>query len=623
MTTDVLARLQEAGVLAPLDVQLARTLESFAPGQSTPVLLGAAFASRAIGHGHVCADLRQLTARPLVDSSGATLEDIELPPVFEWVMELGQTELCSDGAHPSPLVFDGEARLYLTRYWTYQRQLARSLAARAQTVLPVDAPQLRADVQRLFAPQDGSVADPHQMRAAVIAAVRRLAVISGGPGTGKTTTVVRVLALLVEAALAAGGPLPRIILLAPTGKAATRLTESITASRDRLPCDEAVKQAIPLQASTIHRRLGYLPGSPTRFAHDAHHPLPADVVLVDEASMVDLALMAKLTQAIPESARLILLGDKDQLASVEAGAILGDICNTTQAHVYSQGFRTLLEQVLPGSVPDPPPGRVSPQDPGPWDCVVELTHSFRFRADEGIGRFARAVGHGHADDAIAQLEQGDPRVELRTLRDETRIEAAIRPAVLQAFRPYFEASDPAARIDALGGYRLLSAHRRGAFGTERLNRIIEDLLARDGKIERTEGAQYDGRPILVTSNDYQLELFNGDVGVVTRDENGDLRAFFRGPDGTLRRFMPSRLPPHESVFAMTVHKSQGSEFERVGLLLPSALSPILTRELVYTGVTRAKQHVTLYGTAQVLRESIGRRIDRASGLRDALWGPPG
>lgn len=609
----MLQRLQAGGMLSAVDVQLARTLGRLVPGQPDAVLLGAAFASRAVSRGHVCADLRQVLARPLLDPSGDPIEGATLPNLFDWVMELGQSPLCSDGSTLAPLVFDGEARLYLTRYWQYQTRLARSLRARAASPRPIDARALGKNVKRLF----GDRADPHQMMAAIVATIRRFAVITGGPGTGKTTTVVRVLASLVESALAAGDTLPRIVMLAPTGKAAARLTESVAGSRDTLPCEDRVKQALPTEASTIHRALGYQPHTPTRFRHSADDPLPADVILVDEASMVDLALMSKLVDAVPERARLILLGDKDQLASVEAGAILGDVCNTAGQHAYSASFAATLREALGEQAPE------LPEDPsrqgGPWDCVVELTRSFRFAADEGIGRFASAVRTGDGSAAAAQLLRGDPRVCMTSLGHDDDLEVALRTAVLDAFGPLFETSDPTERLDRLGSYRLLSAHRHGAYGTERLNRLIESTLSRAGKLKR-DGEAYDGRPILITSNDYQLNLFNGDVGVLARTSQGALRAFFRGPDRELRSFSPSRLPPHESVYAMTVHKSQGSEFNRIGLLLPPALSPILTRELVYTAVTRAKQHVTLYGSTEVLQDAIARRIDRASGLRDALWG---
>ncbi len=615
--TPLLDRLHDAGVLSALDVQLARTLGRLQPGQSELVLLGAAFASRAIAHGHICADLRQLDARPLVDEAGEPLEDVRLPTLFEWVMALGQTSLCSEGSRPTPLVFDGEARLYLTRYWRYQDTLARALRARSSKQIPVDTARLGEDVRRLFGSTPGQVPDPRQMLAAVVAAARRLTVISGGPGTGKTTTVVRVLALLIEQALRRAEAPPRIMMLAPTGKAAARLSESVTNNAMGLPCGDEVKAALPLEARTLHRALGYQPFAPTQFRHDAKNPLPADVVLVDEASMVDLALMAKLVAAVPENARLILLGDEDQLASVEAGAILGDICNTHGTRTFSEPFGALLQQVLGDDAKSLPSG--GPAQTGPWDCIVELTHSFRFAGDEGIGKFAKALRSGDVSAAQAQLDTPDPAVSMLALSDPAALEPTLRPAIIGAFAEYLGASTPRQRLDALGEYRLLSAHRRGPFGVERLNELIEDILVRTGRIEREAGPHYDGRPVLVTANDYQLNLFNGDIGVIARNDAGQLRAFFHGPGGTLREFLPSRLPPHESVFAMTVHKSQGSEFDRVGLLLPPALSPVLTRELIYTGVTRAKREVTLYGTAAVLREAIQRRVDRASGLRDALW----
>ncbi|MGH1449688.1 MAG: exodeoxyribonuclease V subunit alpha [Pseudomonadaceae bacterium] len=615
--TDVLSRLQNAGVLSPLDVQLARTLERLQPGQSDPVLLGAAFASRAIAHGHICADLRELDSRPLVDEAGESIDGVRLPRLFEWVMELGQSSLCGDGSSNSdttPLVFDGEARLYLTRYWRYQHTLCTALRSRALAQLPLDAEQLGTDVRRLFGRSEDKVPDPRQMLAAVMAAARRLTVISGGPGTGKTTTVVRVLALLVEQALSRGEQTPRIMMLAPTGKAAARLCESVTRSLPDLASSDEVKAALPLEARTLHRALGYQPHTPTRFRHGREDPLPADVVLVDEASMVDLALMAKLVEAVAPDARLILLGDKDQLASVEAGAILGDICNTEGRHAYSAPFGDMLGQVL-GPTADTLPVD-GPASTGPWDCIVELTHSFRFAADEGIGRFSRALRSGEGSEALAQLQRGDDAVSMVELRDDSELETTLRPAILAEFNAYLSASDPEARLDALGTYRLLSAHRRGAFGTERLNLLIEDILLRAGRIQRDDsGPNYHGRPIMISANDYQLGLYNGDVGVIERDGHR-LRAYFRGADGSLRApLLPSRLPPHETVFAMTVHKSQGSEFEHAVLVLPEARNPVLTKELVYTAITRASKHFTLVESRPgVFEEAVRTPVRRISGL---------
>jgi exodeoxyribonuclease V alpha subunit len=543
---------------------------------------------------------------------------VDLPSPLEWVLALGGSPLCTDGSSPSPLVLDSEARLYLARYHRYQTELAVDLRRRAQARTSDIVPDALQDgLQRLFPSKGPRPADPRQRLAAVIALLRRLTVISGGPGTGKTSTVARILALLVEQALAAGRPPPRMHLLAPTGKAAARLIEAISASLTELDCTATVKAAIVTEASTIHRRLGFRPSTPTRFFHDASNLLPTDMVLVDEASMVDLALMAKLVRAIPRSARLILLGDKDQLASVEAGAILGDICNTTGSRTFSTAFTREIQGLLGDSLALDA-AQTGPEQTGVWDCVVELTHSYRFDEGSGIGRLARAVGEGRGEDALLQLAESADEIELVPLDHPGQLRTVLRQTVISAFTDYLLASDPAERLQRLGTYRLLSAHRRGPLGTQRLNVVIEQLLAAAGLI-RPSSAMYDGRPIMVTHNDYQLELFNGDVGVLCLDESGALRAFFAGKDGKLRSLLPARLPPHESVYAMTVHKSQGSEFDRVGLLIPPQLSPVLTRELVYTGVTRARKRVTLYGNAQVLIESMRRRIERASGLRDALW----
>lgn len=623
-TSGTLARLAEAGVLAPLDVHFARMLGQLAPGTHADVLLGAAWASRAIAFGHVCADLRRIVERTITDAEGHELRDLAIPSMFAWVMALsGASALVGDGDRPTPLVFDGDARLYLYRYHRYEQMLATGLASRAGTTHSIDTAVARSTLDRLFAAEGGLALDDRQREAAAVAAMRGLTVLSGGPGTGKTTTVVRMLALLQSLQLARGLPPLRVALAAPTGKAAARLVESIGKQVDALDCDDAVKRAIPRTASTIHRLLGFRGGSTTRFLHDAELPLSVDVVVVDEASMVDLALMAKLVDAVPPHARLVLVGDKHQLASVEAGAILGDICDAgTREHVgRSAGFAAQLGEVTGALAP-----ASGDTDAGPpvRDCLVDLVQNHRFGPDSGIGRLADAIKHGRSDEAMSRLQGaiGARRGEL-TMVPMTEADAlpqVLRTSILEGYRSYLETDEPLLRLARLLQFRLLSPHRRGPFGVERLNQIVEQTLAHDGRIQPA-GAWYDGRPILVTSNDYQLGLFNGDVGVVGRDGDGRLRAYFAGADGALRGFAPSRLPAVETVFAMTVHKSQGSEFDRVGLLVPRQISSLLTRELLYTAITRARAHVTLFGAAKVVADAIGKRIERASGLRDALWEP--
>jgi len=501
-----------------------------------------------------------------------------------------------------PLVLDAAGRLYLRRYFEHEARLAAALRARAQqSTAALGEDEIEDALDRLFPASAATAAgaspvagEPDMQRvAARTAATRHLCVISGGPGTGKTSTVVKILALLAEQSQRAGERAPRALLLAPTGKAAMRLTDAIRRAKDALACTPEIRAAIPEQASTIHRALGSIEGSSTRFRHDRAHPLRADVVLVDEASMVDLALMTRLVAAVPDTARLILLGDKDQLASVEAGAVLGELCGPERPH----------------RAPDAPLAA----------SIVELTRSYRYGAGSGIEALASAINAGDAARALAIL--ADPAVADVARVDpasESTLSEPLRDAALTGFRAYLDENDPAQSLAALERFRILCAHRHGPYGVGAANAEVEALLASADRIDRRAGPTYLGRPIIVMRNDYQLQLFNGDVGTIV-DHEGRRLAFFLGPDGTPRHLSPARLPPHETVFAMTVHKSQGSEFDRVAVLLGDRSSPLLTRELLYTAVTRARHAVSLHATVEVIAEAISRPTERASGLRDALW----
>ena len=583
--TDTLSSLVQRGVLSALDRHFARSVGRLVDEAGEDVLLAAALASRAVQHGHVCADLARLTDVPLLDALEQPVTDVVWPELDAWCEALRSSPIVGDGDQPTPLVLEPRGRLYLYRYARYQRELAECIAPRLRPTELVDEDVLREGLERWFPPSN--VQPDLQRRAAEVAVRRAFCVISGGPGTGKTSTVARILALLQQQAQSApGGGLLRIQLLAPTGKAAQRLGTAIREQLERMASDEGCLAGIPTAASTIHRALGYVPWRPTRFRHDADNPLPADVVLVDEASMVDLATMAKLAAAVPETTRLILLGDRDQLASVEAGAIFGDLCAV---------------------------------DEGEHEEIVHLTHSYRYDADAGIGRLARAIRAGDADEAASVLrDERAPEVSLVEIGDADALRGVLEPLAREGFGE-LRGGTPSSGLAKLEQFRLLCAHRRGPLGAEEVNLAVEQMLIDAGLLER-DSEWYEGRPIMVTRNDYQLDLFNGDIGVIARDEDsGQLAAFFEGDEG-LRRFQPARLPPHETVFATTVHKSQGSEFDHVVLVQPVEMSPVLTRELVYTGITRAKRQVTLLSSERVLREAIARRIDRASGLSDALWG---
>ncbi|MGZ8469647.1 MAG: exodeoxyribonuclease V subunit alpha [Gemmatirosa sp.] len=622
-----LDELRARGVLRDVDVHFARTVARLAGVHDALVVLGLAIASRAPGAGHVCAELDAPDRLVRLERLDRHESPLAWPDATTWCDALAGSAVVAssslgDAGTACPLVLDGR-RLYLARYWTYQRRLQAALQARAGVLrADVDETLLREGLSRLFPAHDTAAPDL-QRAAAAVAVLRALAVVTGGPGTGKTTTVLAVLALLVEQALARGDVPPRIALAAPTGKAAARLAESVVAGRARLALPDAVAAHVPAEATTLHRLLGWQPRTPTRFRHDAAHPLPYDVVVVDESSMVDLALMAKLLDAVPTHARLVLLGDRDQLASVEAGTILADVCGDG-THAHSAAWSGRLARVgAPteriAAVPDSAVPRIS-------DCVVRLRVSRRFHDDGGIGALARAINDGDAERALAVLAEdatGQVVWEPLEVADVDRAALApVRRLALPAYRRSASLDGPAAALAALDRFRVLAAHRAGALGVAGLNGAIVDALAREGTLPRdaVHARWWHGQPVMVTENDHALELYNGDVGVVLRDGGGGLRAWFRAPDGGVRALAPARLPAHETVFAMTVHKSQGSEFDEIVLVLPPRPSPVLTRELLYTAVTRAKSRVTVVGSAEVLRAGIAERVQRASGLRAALWG---
>lgn len=598
---DRLDAFREHGVLSDLDVQFARFVARVARDPSDEIVLAAVLVSRQVDRGHVCADLAELAGRvvlPADDDDPDAGPPVKAPSLARWRKALDASAVVGEGR---PLVLDGAGRLYLERYWQHERGLAGALLARAAVEMPVDEARLRADLTRLF--PDDPERPSWQQVAAVTAVLRGLCVVSGGPGTGKTSTVVRVLALLAGQS---AQPL-RIGLVAPTGKAAARLQEAIRAARATLPVDEAVRARIPDETSTIHRLLGARRDS-TALWHGPDRPLSLDVLVVDEASMIDLALMGRLVAALPAATRLVLLGDRDQLASVEAGAVLGDVCGPAPG--FSPAFRARVERIVGTPLP---PGRATASALA--DAIVLLVKSHRFDDRSGIARLAAAVNRGAAADAAALLADATlPDVERADGDDDALGATAL--AGYAAHRERVRAgAPPAAVFEGFRAFRVLCAHRRGPRGADGLN---ARLAAAFGAGEEW----YAGRPVLITQNDYALRLFNGDVGIALPDPEADgrLRVFFEGDQGRVRRIPPVRLPPHETTYATTIHKSQGSEFARVLIVLPPEDSRLLTRELLYTGITRAREAVTVWGDEVVLGAGVERRLVRSSGLRDALWG---
>jgi exodeoxyribonuclease V alpha subunit len=570
-----LATLSGEGVLEPIDLHFGRALCRLCPDDDPWVAVAGALCSHAVQVGHVCLDLHD--PLPLVGTDDRVVT-LPWPSLERWRELLGQSAAVSDGSRPTPLVLHERGRLYLQRYARYEERLAHCLRSRMQDPLPIDASREAELLEQHFGPAPAGAATDRQREAVRLALRARLAVISGGPGTGKTWTVAKLLLILQQLALEAHGPL-QVALLAPTGKAAQRLSESIAQGLTGTSVSEAVLAAIPTEAMTIHRALGYQPRTPTRFTRTAKNPLPKDVVIVDEASMVDLALMTKLAEAVAPNARLVLLGDKDQLASVEAGAIFGDI----------------LRAPIEGS-------------------TIHLDKSRRYDDDSGIGRLALALRDRSVERARAALDgaNGARWVELPA-RDLSNLEAAVE----EGFARYGNATTPEQRLAELGRFRILSAHRAGPRGVVELNAMCERVLERTTRLVPKSGP-YVGQPILITSNDYTLELWNGDVGVLGTNPEGTRLVGYFQKDGELRSVPLSRLPRYETVFAMTVHKSQGSEFERVAVVLPEQPSPLLTRELLYTAITRGKREVTLFGSLDVFGQGIANGLRRSSGLADRL-----
>lgn len=612
-----LTSLLQNGWIRELDAHFARLIASLAKEEISEVPLAAALASSATESGHVCLDLSRIE-KVFSAQLGGERPAADFPAAKRWGEALRRSELVGSPGDFCPLILDSADRLYLYRYWEYEHLLAEALLSRAavdeKDNIPLET--LRQSVNRFFPHPAGDGPD-FQQAAALTCLWKRFCVIAGGPGTGKTTTVTRILALLCDLTMQDG---LRIRLAAPTGKAAARLTEAVRRAAKTLPADARFLRSPIPEASTLHRLLGVIRGSPY-FRHGPGAPLPVDVVVVDEASMVDLALMSKLVQALPDTARLILLGDPDQLSSVEAGSVLGDICGRSENTEFSPAACRRLTEVLgafPGAAREPGKEKKSIRD-----NIVFLKRNYRFSETGGIGGLSRRINAGDWEGVQGLLlDSGQRELRWGSFSDPNRFQKELTAFAVEAYTQALETEDPGCALAEMERFRILCAVRRGPFGVAAVNEMIERELLRQGRIRfRSAGAWYAGRPVLIHRNDYELGLFNGDVGVaLPAKDSGELAVYFpAGPAGEPRPIPPFRLPLHETAFAMTVHKSQGSEFEDAALVLPLRDAPILTRELLYTGVTRVRRSLSIWAVAPVLQLGLSRRVERSSGLRDALW----
>ncbi|SNY50621.1 DNA helicase/exodeoxyribonuclease V, alpha subunit [Arsukibacterium tuosuense] len=653
----MLEQWQTQGWLRPLDLAFASFIARYEPAQPL-VWLAAALCSYQLKQGHVCLDLVKLQADPVItlglvaELAPILQQDLQQQlaavSVAQWHSALSQSAVVDHGHGSNPLVLTG-SRLYLRRYWQYEQdiavqinqRLAQNDALTAQ--LPVNAllPLIRQLFQQSTQQQNQPQPDWQQL-ACALACRSAFTVITGGPGTGKTTTVVRLLALLQLLQLSQQQPLLEIRLAAPTGKAAARLKDSISGALSRLASLDIagfskVEQAIPSNVSTIHRLLGVRPGSKSlRF--NRYQPLPLDILVLDEASMVDVEMMAALLQALPGSARVILLGDKDQLSSVEAGALLAELCKNASAGDYRPATVAWLAAQTGQQIPDE---LISNDGSLLSQHIVMLRHSHRFGQSSGIGQLAAMVNRGLLNSAIWQ----DYPAELLLLKETGTASAGFQQLVsnggnitkgygyqhylslLTDTPPQLEEQDNWAHqiLSAYSCFQILAATRKGELGVEQLNLKIQDILAKAGLIA-PEHQWYAGRPVMVTRNDYQLGLMNGDIGiclpklVVQPDGSvvSTLRVAFAVADG-IKWVIPARLNAVETVFAMTVHKSQGSEFRHTVLVVADHDNGMLNRELLYTAITRASVRFSLIcAEPKQLARAVQRQTLRAGGLSLAL-----
>lgn len=571
---ELLKELHDEELIADIDWHFARLIARF-DGQERPeVALAAALASVQTRRGHVCLDLEacaggrlaSVLEDPLVDKP---ITPYMLPDLTSWRDSLlASPVVAGPGCEEErPLVLDDAGRLYLAKFRSAETGVAERLVEMARAGDRI--PGVDAKLDRLFDAKDGD-----QRRAVDAVLRRRLCVVTGGPGTGKTFVAARMIALLVDMGLAKPD---RIALAAPTGKAAQRLQASVSAQTKGLAETTPALRDYRVDASTVHRLL----------YRARNGSLPFDAVLLDEASMVDLPLMSRLVEVMRDDARLVILGDAHQLASVQPGAVLGDLCAAAAA---------------PGSPLD--------------GCVQALTVSRRFEKDSGIGRLADAIVAGDAARVLAALtDERDPETELRPLSDTREFERLATRHAVESWLPSLR--NP--RQSPFPARRILCAHRHGPFGTQRFNRLVEDELRQRGLVGREEF--YPGRPIIVTRNDPATRLSNGDTGVVVGEGGSGRRVWFPeldSPDGEGFEVSPARLPEHDSFFALTVHRAQGSEYAEVGFIPGPPDSRVVTRELLYTAVTRARAKVVVYGGEEGVSAAVARSTVRVGGLESRL-----
>lgn len=616
-----LSESRSQGLFTPLDNHLAHFLSARAKlvdrqahERFTFLVVWLSAATR---QGDVCLDIRHLQARYFSERLEPGLFNslwsaLGHPTLTDWQQLLAQLapDIVSTGEVATPLIYEHD-KLYFQRLWR-DEQIVADYFNQLVAEDTLDLSRLALRLTELFPAAIDSEDIDWQKVAVAVALLNNVAIISGGPGTGKTTTVAKLLAALYSLAPASS---PRIMVAAPTGKAAARLTQSLAQALEALPFLTGLPVSLPTEAVTLHRLLGAGLNQNT-FTYNADNPLHADIVIVDEASMIDLFMMARLIEALPAHTRLILLGDRDQLSSVEAGAILADLC-AFAGQGYSPAQCARLARLTGYHLPE------QRDHSAAADRLCLLKKSYRFSAYSGIGLLSTAINQGQSQQVQTLLD--DPNwpdivwFDLDSICDESILTTA-----LMGYEDYFSLLtqpeiEPLSALSCFSRYRLLCALHEGPFGVKTFNQLIEQAWQQKRRqLTPDAGMWYAGRPVMILKNSINLGLFNGDIGITLTDSQGKLRVYFQLADGSIRSFSPYRLPEHETAFAMTVHKSQGSEFDQISIVLPTEYTPLLSRSLLYTAVTRAKKSLQLYVTRSILTKTVMTQLARVSGLADRL-----
>jgi len=623
--------LRHDGILDVTDHSFAHWLHTRLGEKHPAVLLAAAYLSNLARNGHVgCpiplpAGIKKLLKLDTISEITPELLESGHSEMAEAVRNSGCVGRVSDPKHP--LIFDRNF-LYFHRYWMYEYSLSVWFSQKAiQPHFEIDPAQPVHYIEMLFEDTPRKDTPQWQKLALWMALQRKLLILTGGPGTGKTYTLIRLVAIQLLLHSDAGDPPPRVALAAPTGKAAARINESIRKNTTALNgvLSDKLFAHLPMEAQTLHRLLGTRRYK-TEFRHHADNPLPHDIVVVDEASMVDIGLMTKLTEALKPDAQLILIGDKDQLASVDAGSVLGDLCSPAEnvpVNLFTESFCSRVETA--GLIP--PPSDLPLSTRPLTDCIVQLEENYRYGEDSELGNLARFVNGNQPEKALNLLKNG---------QNITLITSSPYQTLIEEFNAWpFTRFDMAKThshelFEAWRSFQILCAHRHGPQGIHQINGILDRHMQKlrqktDIPVNKD---WYPGRPIMITTNDYELNLFNGDIGITVPhpDQPGQLAVCFESnnPDegkSQFRYLSPALLARYESCWAITVHKSQGSEFKNVALLLPEQVTPVITRELIYTALTRSRKRFNLYATPQIFKKAIGQSVFRSGALQERLWNP--